>query len=340
MGKFRNRASRINKHCPSMDQHGVSDRSGSAKQRMLRATEDNDRSRVGSGIVIGLDESDGSERPEQDNVPQRKCGIFGGAIGLRIYRGAAPEIRRSFDAHDINPILNDPDVFPFISVPGIEHIDATAYVADSRNILLAAEGGGLFFVWQEPGIYEVHNNWLKAYRGRRAIAGTIAAVRWMFTHTDCMTIYAKIPAFAKPVARLAEFIGGVRQFERKALWPTKDGLVDTSFWSFHYEDWIRKTPDVAESGRRFHVMLDAEFARHGKEKTERSDEDCLLRHAGALSETLFHQPEKAVVLFNLWARFAGYGGCALVAKDPIIIDSGDAVMQIIGDQEIRVLKCR
>src|SRR5882724_9813525 len=81
----------------------------------------------------------------------------------------AAEVVRSFDAADINPILNDPSILPSVTIPGIEVIDAAPIVADPRNVLLMAEGGGILFIADEPAIYEVHTNFLPKFRGRHAI---------------------------------------------------------------------------------------------------------------------------------------------------------------------------
>lgn len=232
-------------------------------------------------------------------------------------------------------------MFPLVSVPGVDHLDVSALIADPRNVLLMGDGGGLLFIWHEPGVYEVHNNWLKAYRGRPALRATLAALRWMFTCTDCMVILTRVPAFNKPAERLAAFVGGTREFARKAVWPTPDGLIDMSFWALRYDDWLRRTPDLINAGRAFHARLDEEFARHGKTPVRHPDEDCHDLCVGALGETIFGgQPEKAIVLYNRWARFAGYGLVSLVARNPVIVDIGDAVLQATGDGTFKVLKCR
>jgi hypothetical protein len=48
--------------------------------------------------------------------------------------------------------------------------------------------------------------------------------------------------------------------------------------------------------------------------------------------------DKGIVLYNRWARFAGYAQTRLVSRDPLIIDQTDALILVQG-QEIEVLKC-
>jgi hypothetical protein len=224
----------------------------------------------------------------------------------------------------------------------LDHIDTTDLVADPRNVLIMADGGGILFIWQEPGIYEVHTNFLKAHRGLHALGASLAAYRWMFTHTDCMTLLTRVPAFNRAADRFCAIVGATKEFERRAVWPMKNGQVDMTFWSLRYDDWIKQTSDLIISGRSFHDRLDMEFTRHGVERQNaHANEDCHDLHAGAAAEMIYGgQPEKGVILYNRWARFAGYGLIALVARNPLVIDIGDAVLQVLDGQTFKVITCR
>lgn len=254
----------------------------------------------------------------------------------------AAEVTRSFDAADINPILNHPAVLPFVTVPGVDKLDATQLLADPANVLLVAEGGGILFIAVEPGIYEVHTNFLPDHRGRHAIRASLDAYRWMFTRTDCMVLQSYVPAFNKATELFCRLIHATREFERKAVWPSPDGPVDLSFWSIRYEDWVRRTDGLIESGKAFHARLDAEYARHGKKPHAHPDEDCHDRYVGICAEMIYGgQPDKAVILYNRWARFSGYGPIALISRSPIVIDIGEAVLLIEPEQQtFKVIQCR
>lgn len=248
-------------------------------------------------------------------------------------------VRRGFDASEINPILNDPSVFKYAAAEGFEALDATALVADQRNILLMAEGGGILCLWSEPGIYEVHTNFLKPDRERQSQAGPhirnvcLAAYRWMFTRTDCMTLLTRIPAHNRAAVVFSPLVGWVPEFERKAVWPTVDGeLVDMKFCALRYDDWVRKTPDLMRVGRAFHDRLSREFERHGHVEEQHADEDCHDLHVGACAEMILGgQIEKAIILYNRWARFAGFGMMSLVQRNPTVIDIGNALLQVACD---------
>lgn len=203
-----------------------------------------------------------------------------------------------------------------------------------------AEGGGIIFIQDEPGIYEVHTNFLKSHRGLHAIKVSLAAYRWMFTHTDCMALQTRVPAFNESALTFCRLVGATKEFERKSVWPTAIGPVDMSSWSLRYEDWVRQTPDLMKSGRTFHDRLAQEFARHAVTEPHHADEDCHDLHVGACFEMVFGgQPEKAVILYNRWARFAGYGQIALIAKNPLMLNIGDAILQVVGSDNFKVVKC-
>lgn len=250
-------------------------------------------------------------------------------------------IRRSFDAAEINPILNDPSVFEAIKLPGMApDIDVSGVLSNPANVLLMGEGGGIIFAQAEPGIYEVHTSFLEKHRGRNAISASLAAYRWMFTHTDCMILQTKVPSFNKAAEKFCRIVGATFEFQRKAVWLTDHGAADMSYWSLKYEDWLRITPALMQSGKAFHERLDQECARHGVTEDIHPDEDCHDLYVGACAETIYAgQPEKAVVLYNRFARFSGYAPIAMVSKSPLLIDIGTAVLQVINDN-FRVIQCR
>ena len=236
-------------------------------------------------------------------------------------------------------------MFPLISIPGNAAFDATAIVADQRNVLLMADGGGILFIQHEPGIYEAHVNFLKAHRRQNAVDATIAACRWMFTHTDCLTLLARAPATNPSVGRLCEAIGAIKEFSRYEIWPLQGGkFSDVDFWALRYEAWIIKSNIedwFVEKGIIFHKKLDEEFKRLGGVWKNAPNGDCAhYLYSGAWIEMIYGgQPEKAVILYNRWARWAWRGTISLVSRDPVIVDIGDAVL-MFGEKDFKVLKAR
>jgi hypothetical protein len=242
----------------------------------------------------------------------------------------------------VNVVFNDPDVFPLIANPGAVKIDMSGDLANPRNVCLSTEGGAIFFIADEPGIYIVSANFLPKYRGRYALEAVREACRWMFAHTDCLTIQAQIPEFNRAAKWLCRAVGATKEFKRQAIWRTNDAPADVSFWALRYDDWVKQATDfLAPQGHAFVQRLAAEFKRHGCEfvQTE-NDEICDVRR-GALMEMVYGgQPEKGVVLYNRWARFAGCGQIALISNSSqLVLDIGIAVI-VVSEDSFKVAKCR
>jgi hypothetical protein len=300
--------------------------------------------------VSDLPRSNGHDREEAGVHHVVAAADDGAADGADLEPAPAEAgVTRSFDSGDINPILNHPDVFKYVACKGFEpgSMDVAPLLEDQRNVLLVADGAAILFIWYEPGIYEVHTNFLKPDRLRQSTHGPyvrnvcLAAYRWMFTRTDCMILQTRIPAHNRAATVFSPLIGWTKEFERKAVWPTLDGeMVDMSFCYLRYPDWVRKTPSLMQSGRKFHARLLEERARLGKPEPPHPDEDIHDMHVGACVEMILGaQYEKAVILYNHWARFAGYAPVALIAHNPLVFDIDNAVIQMTGDT-FKVIRVR
>lgn len=252
-------------------------------------------------------------------------------------------VRRSFDTTEINEILNHPAVFECNRLPGVERFDVTQQVRNFANVLMMAKGGGILFIQIEPGIYEIHTNFLPEFRGKHAIEASLSAYRWMFTHTDCMVLLTRVPAFNEAAHKFCRIVGATLEFVRKNVWPTDNGDVDLSFYSLRYDDWVRKTPDLIKSGQRFHERLEQERVRLKHPTPLHRDEDAHNLHVGACAEMIYGgQPEKAVVVYNRWARFVGfnvYKPIGLISMVPLLIDISQAVL-LIENNDFEVIQWR
>src|SRR5215813_5666679 len=141
-----------------------------------------------------------------------------------------PLVERSFDAKEANRIANDPSVYSQAFPTSSEKCDLTAFVEDPRNVLLMAEGGCLLFAADEDGIYELHTNFLPDFRGVNALWVSRAAYYWMFTHTLCMQIWTRVPAFNRAAALMARKIGFVPQFTTEKAWQRAEGPCDLKYY--------------------------------------------------------------------------------------------------------------
>jgi hypothetical protein len=247
---------------------------------------------------------------------------------------------REFDAASINAIVNDPGVRPWVAVPGQAELDLTDVLADRRNVLLMIGGGGVLFHQQEPGLYEAHTQFLPQVRGRNALAATRAALHWMFTRTDCMEVLTKVPAHNVAADAWARLAGGVLAFERPDAWQTESGLVAVRYYALHYNDWAKNAPGLIDRGKWFHDLLESEKRRLGSVAPVHSDDIAHDRHVGSAVEMIFGgQPAKGIILYNRWARFAGYALIGATSYDPLTIDIAECLIRV-GADTFEVLPCQ
>lgn len=82
-------------------------------------------------------------------------------------------IVRTFDTKLINGILNDPSVFPMVTMDKFDYLDMSPIVNEDNHFLLIYDGDNLvgLVLLQKivNGIYEQHTGMLPAGRGRVAL---------------------------------------------------------------------------------------------------------------------------------------------------------------------------
>jgi hypothetical protein len=254
---------------------------------------------------------------------------------------------RSFDVAKANAIVNHSAVLPFVAGPDHGALDLSPIIADHRNVLLEAEGGFILCCAAEPNTYQVHTAFLPDHRGLHAVDASLAAYRFMFTATDCLTLLTMVPEIDRKTSLATRISTRLVGFELDfamdaAVWGEAEA-VPTRFYSLHYHRWLKRNADaLIKAGHAFHDRFEAERLRLGPPSAPRNHPDCMAHdlYAGACAEMIYGgQPEKGVCLYNQWARRAGYLQIQLLSRSPLVIDIGDAVL-MMGDQTFKVIKLR
>lgn len=250
--------------------------------------------------------------------------------------------RETESATEINRILNDPEVFPLISLPDGQPFEVSGLLRDPRFVFLRCVGGVLVFAPDlEPtsGIYEVHINFLPEHRGREALHVVQEALRWVFTHTSAMMLWTRVPAFNKAAEAMCKAIDGRLWFSRPKCWPVKGGEpADCKFYALSIHDWMVKCKSLTEQGRWFHDRLESEYQRLGVAHEPHADEDAHDHAVGAAVEMMRGgQPGKALIIYNRWARAAGYRQMNMISENPLCIDIGEAWIHVT-DRTFKVIR--
>ena len=242
-------------------------------------------------------------------------------------------IERSFDVQDLNAIANNPDILSLATEPGTKEIDLTAQIENRANIALRSEGGFFLCIQHEPGTYEVHTLFLPNFRGKYALDCAREGFRYMFLQTDCMEILTKVPVFNRRADKFTRLNGFSLDFERDNAWVMPNGHpCAVRYYGLRYEEWIRNQDWLRETGQWFHDKLG---------ETQTHDEDLAhdLRVGATVKMIQAGQVAKGIVLYNRWARFAGYMPISRISEDPLVIDIVSHTL-LVEDGDFLVLEDR
>jgi hypothetical protein len=244
-------------------------------------------------------------------------------------------IRRTFDPALLNSVINHPEVRPFMA-PGDEPIDVTPMVTNPANVALVMEGGGFVLECQEPGIYQVHSQFLPDHRRhtRRAMQ---AGFDYMFTRTDCERIVTQVPDNNPAAAALAAK-AGFRPMFRMEHAP----LGPTSYMGLTAEEWAQGNSDLETDSAWFHERCEAALV--GLNHPEHPEDRAHDRAVGAAVRMVrAGNTIKGVNFYNRWARFAGYTPIRLVSLQPPTLDMSEDGLPFIAeikDGEMEMLQCQ
>ncbi len=254
--------------------------------------------------------------------------------------------KRDFTPARVNRVCNDPSVLPEVALPGQETLDLSPVVADLRNIVLMCDEGGIIAHWREPGVYEIHTQFTERYRGVSAVRTTREMVSWLFLHSPAMELQTKVPDCNAGAQGLVKAINGRFEFERADAWQGSAGLCCVAYYTLRWSDWLYSPwamGALAARGEWFHSRLDeakraflAPPEGHGADPAHDVN-------VGATIELILkgQQLDKALTLYNRWARFAGYAEVRLISAQPLLIDIQDAIILVdLKGEDFEVLQVR
>ena len=257
-------------------------------------------------------------------------------------------IERSTDVAHFTALCNAPDVRPWLGEDDhgsyADPFDASEIVMNANNVCVKTAHGGFIFVQQEPGIYQVHSLFTEAGRGRESIAAQREAAILMFTETDCVELLTHVPVHNRAAWALAKMARFEHRFNRPQFFKDVNGeFQDIGFYGLTIERWALHAPLCAAYGRLFH--RDLEIAKEAADMAEPLHADdsahdhmvgaaVLMANAGLV--------DKAITVYNRWARFARYHPLERVNDEPIVVFTGDAflTMKAEGGFDIEVYACQ
>lgn len=249
--------------------------------------------------------------------------------------------REMESATEINRILNDPEVFPWIHAPGQERFEVSELVTNPSHVFLRCDGGVVFFTQHGEGVYDGHTNFLEGYRGAYSLRMTIAAIDWLFTHTMASFLFARIPVGNRPAIQNMRHLArhcGVRHWSRQErAWATDTGVEDLNLYALPLYDWLQHSKMLDHSAIRCRITVEDEFRRLGHLSRRLDCGETYDRMFACMIEMLRGGQPKGIGLFNIWAAAAMVPQVRLINWPPIVIDTGEALLRIT-DTSLRILK--
>lgn len=239
------------------------------------------------------------------------------------------------EARLVNALLADEDIREgaLLGRTSTDGIDILPFIADERNIALVCEEhvaleetmtvtvrGAILFHWQESGIYEVHTMAQREARGRAYMSAVREALRVMFLNWDTMELWTRVPEGNAGALGLVRFVRGKRMFASHGA----------EYYMLRYEDWLwHSAAQLVERGKWFHERLEKQFAEQHREHEAHKDNEDHHRAVGATCEMILSgMVDKAIVLYNRWAKMTGYAQIGVVVPSPLVLNIGDALIQV------------
>lgn len=250
-------------------------------------------------------------------------------------------LERATDAKFINAVANHPAVKPYMLLRRGENMDYSGIVSDPRNVVLTGEYGGMAFHNLLPGLFEVHTQSLPEGRGAWTLEMAHSALLYMFSKTEAVEIFTRVPYENEPAKKLTLAMGGV--FEQSAEVDLDGRLIGWSIYRLTMQDWIKTSPLLEGIGQMFHVKLHDQYDALDLAIARHEDDAWHNRNVGAAHSMIAGgQAYKGVGFYNRWARMALAPMIGIIGKDPLVIDIQDCWLKIAGDgfKVMEKPKCR
>lgn len=234
-------------------------------------------------------------------------------------------VRRTLEATFVNSVVNHADVIPWVGC-GRESLDLSSIVADPRNVTLVSDHAALIFHRMGDGRFEVHSQCLQEGRGPHFAKAAADAVRYVFAATDCVEIITRVPDGNLGAHAAAKRAGFVPTLRREAAWTSPTGeRVGVQFYALGLERWRLTDRALTETGASFHAWLE-DLKGVAPEHGDDPDHNAAVGMAATMLRA--GNGQKAAHHYERWAVLAGYQPLELLSEQPLVVDVGEAILEM------------
>jgi hypothetical protein len=245
-------------------------------------------------------------------------------------------IHRDFTAEKINALVNAPEIRPDIADMASGKLDLSPIVANTNNVVMTGEYGGVVLFYIMDGFYEVHSAFLPEGRGKWAMEFLRSGMRLMFTCTNAYNIATRVPEEHLGAKQAALMCGMRKEFSSECVF--RERLMSCDIYSIDLATWAAQVDGMIERGQWLHQRLKQEAARLGITAPTHEDIEAHNRYAGICYEMCRQgQAKKAVQFYNRWAFLARHRLISLQSLDPPVIKFDIGMMRLKEDGDIEVV---
>lgn len=245
---------------------------------------------------------------------------------------------RTMAYQKLEEIANLPEVRPSLGL-GDQRIELRDIVGKPGNFCFANDDGGFVVIRLTEGLYEAHTIFPPDKNVRNLIKLMWDAQEFMFLETDCMNLCSKVPEDNEGaiwLAGMARF--GEPVFHRNGVW--RPGVA-VRYHNLPLDRWAGAcSTSLRAVGEFFHGLLAQAKQAQGITDPQHPD-DALHDQMVGLAYKMIAAGNvgKGVDTYNRYALLAGYVSMQVVWGQPLVLDTGDAVIQVRNGQ-MEILSCR
>ena len=190
--------------------------------------------------------------------------------------------------------------------------------------------GGHIVINKGNGVYEAHTLSLPDGRGRNMLRLMQDARAFMFLKTNAIEIQTFVPENQSQTLLWANISGFRENFKRDKCFNYNGEMISGNYLSMSYQDWVLKDKHNLKVGQAFHAQIEKfELLTH---------EDDPVHDAWAGATWRSEVSTKAISYYNQWAARTGYQQVQIVNLAPVVVDIGNAIIQLNADRSFSVLK--